>query len=339
MKVLVTFCVVVIAAAHAISFFDLVAEEWEAFKLEHGKTYKSDVEDKFRMKIFMENRHKIAKHNAAYEKGITKFRLGMNKYADLLLHEFTHVMNGFNKTQKKVGGHQKLQGVTFISPANVEFPHTVDWRDQGAVTPVKDQGQCGSCWAFSSTGSLEGQHFRKSGRLVSLSEQNLIDCSTIEGNEGCNGGVMDQAFQYVKDNSGIDTEVSYPYEAEDDKCRYNPKTSGATDAGFVDVEHGNERKLKEAVATVGPVSVAIDASHESFQLYHEGVYYEPECNSTELDHGVLVVGYGTDEESGQDYWLVKNSWGVTWGNKGFVMMARNRDNNCGIATLASYPLV
>ncbi|XP_069690871.1 procathepsin L [Periplaneta americana] len=337
MKVLIVICVVIAAAVNAVSFFDLVTEEWEAFKLEHGKKYKSDVEDKFRMKIFMENRHKVAKHNAAYEQGVHKFKLGMNKYGDMLPHEFTHIMNGFNKMQKKQ--NKILQGATFITPANVELPRTVDWRDDGAVTPIKDQGQCGSCWAFSSTGALEGQHFRKTGKLVSLSEQNLIDCSTIEGNEGCNGGIMDQAFQYVKDNGGIDTEVSYPYEAEDDKCRYNPKTSGATDAGFVDIEHGSERKLKEAVATVGPVSVAIDASHESFQLYREGVYYEPQCNSTNLDHGVLVVGYGTDEETGEDYWLVKNSWGLSWGKNGYVMMARNRDNNCGIATLASYPLV
>lgn len=150
---------------------------------------------------------------------------------------------------------------------------------------------------------------------------------------------MDNAFRYIKDNRGIDTESSYPYLAEDEKCHYKPRNSGATDRGFVDIESGNEQKLKAAVATIGPVSVAIDASHESFQQYSEGVYYEPECSSEELDHGVLVVGYGTDEESGQDYWLVKNSWGDSWGDKGYVKMARNKDNHCGIATQASYPLV
>lgn len=185
---------------------------------------------------------------------------------------------------------------------------------------------------------MEGQHYRRTGKLVSLSEQNLIDCSAKYGNNGCEGGLMDNAFRYIKDNHGLDTEKSYPYEAEDDKCRYNPKNSGATDRGYTDIESGSENHLKAAVATVGPISVAIDASHESFQFYSEGVYDEPQCDSQALDHGVLAVGYGTTED-GVDYWLVKNSWGATWGDKGYILMSRNKDNQCGIATQASYPLV
>ncbi|XP_039755080.1 cathepsin L [Pararge aegeria] len=332
----------VVAAASAVNFLDLIREEWNTFKLEHEKTYESETEERFRMKIFAENRHKVARHNQLFAKGLVSFRLAPNKYADMLHHEFVHTMNGFNRTSKHgkglVGKGAEHRGVTFIAPANVAMPEQVDWRPQGAVTDVKDQGKCGSCWAFSTTGALEGQHFRKSGYLVSLSEQNLVDCSAAYGNNGCNGGLMDNAFKYIKDNHGIDTEKTYPYEATDDKCRYNPKNSGADDAGFVDIPQGDEEALKKAVATVGPVSVAIDASQESFQLYSSGVYYDDACSSENLDHGVLVVGYGSDEAGG-DYWLVKNSWGRTWGELGYIKMARNRNNSCGIASSASYPLV
>ncbi|KAK0176430.1 hypothetical protein PV328_000563 [Microctonus aethiopoides] len=337
MKSLVIVFLAVIAFAQAISFVDLVLEEWTTFKLQHKKTYESPTEEKFRMKIFMENKYVIAKHNGKYENKQRTHKLGINKYADMLHHEFVNTMNGFNKSinLKEV---EEVRGAKFIEPAHVVLPSSVNWRHSGAVTPVKDQGHCGSCWAFSTTGALEGQHFRSTGFLVSLSEQNLVDCSGKYGNNGCNGGLMDQAFKYIKDNRGIDTEKTYPYEAEDDKCRYNPRNSGADDMGYVDIPQGNEEKLKAAVATVGPVSVAIDASHQSFQLYSEGVYDEPECSSDNLDHGVLVVGYGTTED-GQDYWLVKNSWGDTWGEKGYIKMSRNKDNQCGIASSASYPLV
>ncbi|KAL1490720.1 hypothetical protein ABEB36_013369 [Hypothenemus hampei] len=340
MKLLIILSVVVLSC-HAVSFLDLVQEQWNAFKAEHKKNYKTDTEERFRMKIFMDNAHKVAKHNKLYEAGHITYKLALNKYSDLLHHEFVATLNGFNKTKNNniLKNGEKDDAVTFIKPANVKLPDSIDWREQGAVTPVKDQGQCGSCWSFSATGALEGQHFRKTGKLVSLSEQNLVDCSTKYGNNGCNGGLMDNAFRYIKDNGGIDTETSYPYKAEDEKCHYTPRNKGATDKGFVDIQQGNELDLKAAVGTVGPVSVAIDASHETFQLYSDGVYFDPDCSSDELDHGVLVVGYGTDETTGKDYWLVKNSWGPSWGLKGYIKMARNNENACGIATQASYPLV
>jgi len=317
--------------AQAISLSELALEEWEAFKSHHGKKYQNEVEERFRMKIYLENRHRIAKHNKD-----APFKLTMNKYGDLLSHEFTKKMNGYRTDLRNASTHQLL-GASFLTPEHFVAPKEVDWRTKGLVTPVKDQGQCGSCWSFSATGALEGQHMRKSGKLVSLSEQNLIDCSGEQGNEGCNGGLMDNAFNYIKKNKGIDTEESYPYEGQDDKCRYKKKTAGAEDVGFVDVKSGDEDALVKAIASVGPVSIAIDASHESFQFYSTGVYVEKKCSSTELDHGVLVVGYGT--ENGQDYWLVKNSWGTGWGDGGYIKMARNLNNQCGVATQASYPLV
>ncbi|XP_035217918.1 cathepsin L-like [Stegodyphus dumicola] len=149
---------------------------------------------------------------------------------------------------------------------------------------------------------------------------------------------MDQAFEYIEYNHGIDTEEAYPYRAKQGRCHYKKSNRGATDTGYVDVPSGDETKLMEAVATVGPISVAIDASHESFQFYSHGVYNEVECDSQNLDHGVLVVGYGTTED-GEDYWLVKNSWGTVWGDQGYIKMSRNKNNQCGIASQASYPLV
>lgn len=310
-------------------------DQWEQFKSLHGKAYSEDEENTRKIN-FIYNVKRIEMHNYLHAHGKSTFRLGLNEYADMTAKEIASVMNGYRRSNKTtVRDHLHT---TYLSPAlPVDLPDEVDWRKEGYVTPVKNQGQCGSCWSFSTTGSVEGQHFRKSGKLVSLSEQNLVDCSTTYGNHGCDGGVMDYAFQYIKDNDGIDTEETYPYEAQDDTCKFKRRDVGATVSGFVDVPEGDEDKLKEAIATVGPISVAIDASHQSFQLYESGVYVEPECSSTQLDHGVLVVGYGTEE--GQDYWLVKNSWGDEWGDEGYVKMARNKDNQCGIASMASYPLV
>jgi len=218
-----------------------------------------------------------------------------------------------------------------------DLPTSIDWTTKGVVTPVKDQGQCGSCWAFSAVASIEGQHALKTSKLVSLSEQNLVDCSSSQGDMGCFGGLMDYAFQYVISNKGIDTEVSYPYKAEDETCTYSNKTSGATISSYTDIKSGDEDCLQNAVATIGPISVAIDASQTSFQFYKSGVYDEPACSSTFLDHGVTAVGY--DALNGVPYWKVKNSWGTSWGQQGYIFMSRNKSNQCGIATASSYPVV
>ncbi|XP_055946894.1 procathepsin L-like [Argiope bruennichi] len=331
MKCLVLFALFAVAAARLSIFDPELNEHWENFKKVFGKNY-NEREEVTRRLIWERRLADIVRHNLRYDLGLHSFRKGLNEYSDMPHEEFVKTFNGYRGKP----GH-KSNGTTWVPVSNAYIPDQVDWRDKGLVTPVKNQQQCGSCWAFSTTGSLEGQHKKKTGKLVSLSEQNLVDCSGPEGNMGCEGGLMDQAFQYIKDNKGIDTEDSYPYTAEDGTCHFKRSAVGATVTGYVDIPTGDEEALKKAVATVGPISVAIDASHDSFQTYQDGVYDESECSSEQLDHGVLVVGYGT--EDGSDYWLVKNSWGTTWGIKGYIKMARNKDNQCGIATQASYPLV
>ncbi|XP_064393793.1 digestive cysteine proteinase 2-like [Halichondria panicea] len=227
----------------------------------------------------------------------------------------------------------------FTYDSSVELPNSVDWRTKGYVTrpcPSQNPGYATvSSWAFSVTGSIEGQHCRKTGILISLSEQNLIDCS--KDNAGCIGGYEDRAFDFVVKNNGIDTKASYPYTAQEGVCHFNQSHVGANINGYVNITSKDENALQQAVATIGLITATINGSRLSFQLYHSGVYYEPDCSDLGLDRSVLVVGYGS--EKGQDYWLVKNSWGTHWGEEGYIKMARNRDNNCGIATQPRYPTV
>ncbi|KAI6178353.1 (pine wood nematode) hypothetical protein [Aphelenchoides besseyi] len=309
-------------------------KDWNAYKGLHGKSYDSEEVESERMAAFLLAKQHVEAHNEAYRNGKTSFKIGINHLSDLPFSEYRK-LNGFIHLY---GDAVQSNASRWAKPFHVQVPDAWDWRDHGYVTEVKNQGMCGSCWAFSSTGALEGQHKRKTGKLVSLSEQNLVDCSTAYGNHGCSGGLMDFAFEYVKENKGIDTESSYPYRGTQRRCHFNKADVGADDTGFVDLPEGDEEALKTAVATQGPISIAIDAGHSSFQMYKTGVYYEPNCSPVALDHGVLVVGYGTDPEHG-DYWIVKNSWSDAWGEAGYIRMARNRDNHCGVASKASYPLI
>jgi len=249
--------------------------------------------------------------------------MGVNAFADLTGEEFkARYASGFKATKHTVRNlNASLAKVSAL-------PTSVDWEAAGAVTPVKNQQQCGSCWAFSTTGSTEGAVFLATKKLISLSEQQLVDCSQKEGNQGCNGGLMDDGFQYIIDNKGICLEADYPYTAADGTCKKTCKVA-ATIKSFTDVPANSETALMTAIVAT-PVSVAVEADQNSFQLYTTGVM-DAACG-TQLDHGVLAVGYGTD--AAKDYYKVKNSWGATWGMKGYILLARgtkfNPAGQCGI---------
>ncbi|XP_052012923.1 cathepsin M-like isoform X2 [Apodemus sylvaticus] len=305
--------------------------EWKKWKIKYGKTY--SLEEGQKRGVWEENMKKIKLHNGENGLGKHGFTMEMNAFGDMTGEEFRKMMTEIPiPTVKKGKSVQKRQ--------SAHLPKFINWKKRGYVTPVRSQGRCNSCWAISVTGAIEGQMFRKTGQLIPLSVQNLVDCSRPQGNRGCDFGYRYRALQYVKENGGLESEATYPYEEKEGSCRYNPENSTASIRGIVFVPK-NEDVLMHAVATVGPISVAIDARHESFLFYKRGIYYEPKCNSSALNHGMLLVGYGFlgRESDGRKYWLVKNSIGIEWGNRGYMKLAKDQGNHCGIATYALYPRV
>ncbi|CAH1401289.1 unnamed protein product [Nezara viridula] len=298
---------------------------WENYKSVHGKNYTME-EDEKRMCIFLENMKEIDYHNKLFEIGFESYKKEMNKFSDFTPEELDG-MKCFQGDFKRPPSQH-----VFSFREGAPYPQNLDWRSKGAVTEVKNQGQCGSCYAFSATGSLEAQHFIKTGKLVSLSEQNIVDCSGPQRNRGCKGGNMMNSFRYIMQH-GIDTEKFYPYEGKEGTCRFQISEVGATVTGYGSIDPFEEA-LKAAVVDIGPISVGIHVSKNFFQ-YKTGIFQEDNCDPYDLNHAVLVVGYGIDGD--QDYWLVKNSWDKTWGEDGYIRMARNQGNMCGIATMASFP--
>lgn len=301
---------------------------------ENSKYYPTMEETHYRQAVWEANVQRIETHNA----GGHSWRMGLNKFADLTPAEFgaLYVSDGYSAYSRSLS----LSKRPFAWRYNASLPASVDWSAAGAVTPVKNQGQCGSCWAFSTTGSLEGATFIANGTLFSLSEQQLVDCAGSTGNQGCNGGLMDDAFQYIHNNGGITAEANYPYTAADGVCNTVKEAQVvATVASYTDVPTNSDDALMNAIAQQ-PVSVAVEADQNSFQLYAGGVMTAA-CG-TALDHGVLAVGYGTTGD--QDYYKVKNSWGADWGMAGYILLGRGPSYNggagqCGILSAASYPNV
>lgn len=294
-----------------------------AYNNKFGKTYKCPAEKIYRMAVFIKNLREIKKEN---EQNST-YRMGLNKFSTMTPEEFKIKFLG--RRGPVVPDSER------VSANFGDEPASIDWREKGAVTPVKNQGQCGSCWAFSSTGALEAAYFTKNNELLSFSESQLADCSWLYGNQGCNGGLQQNAFKYYK-HKGAQLESDYPYKPKDEFCQYSKHPVKAHPTGYKTLKKGQEH-LKAGVAER---VLAVSVYAQPWQHYKEGIYSNHiQCPSAErlLDHAVLAVGYGS--ENGTDYWIIKNSWSADWGEKGYIRLIRTDSGNgiCGVALEPLYP--
>lgn len=329
----VAFAAVALTTCTSVDSFDVKVDlesdfidtktKYQAWKHKFEITFGTLEDEAKAMVTFAQNDRFIRQHN---KEGRT-YTVAHNEFSHLTTKEFKEQKTGY-RTKDKYLRRLKSYDNTLKAFASMA-PSSVDWVKKGAVTAVKNQGSCGGCWSFSTTGAVEGAYAIAGNDLISLSEQDLIDCDKTD--KGCEGGLMDNAFDFIVENGGICSEEALPYTGQDGTCG-GSCTKVVTIQGHKDVPPNDEDSLKSAVA-IGPVSVAIEADSQAFQFYKGGVFNNDACG-TQLDHGVLAVGYGTD--NGDDYWKVKNSWGGSWGENGYIRMSRG-NNMCGISQSPSYP--
>jgi len=319
------------------------ANEFAKFKSKFNKVYRSADHEADRFVTFVNNLNFIRNHKS------DSYTVAVNQFADMTHDEFKSFYLGYKPSSHTIRklGHAAL--TASATPDLTSTPSSIDWVAKGAVTAVKNQGHCGSCWAFSTTGAIEGAIYNSYNVLESLSEEQLVQCDKVDS--GCQGGSMDNGFTYAETN-GLASEDDYAYTSSSGTtgtCQSSLTTTPAKHskvASFVDVTPNSEAALKAAVAK-GPVSVAIEADKQAFQFYSGGVIKATAGCGTSLDHGVLAVGYGTagpdETDAGVMYWKVKNSWGPSWGEEGYVRLERtdsaDSKGTCGIAMDASYPKV
>ncbi|XP_017119747.1 putative cysteine proteinase CG12163 isoform X2 [Drosophila elegans] len=314
---------------HSHRSLDKVEHLFHKFQVRFGRRYVSTAERQMRLRIFRQNMKTIAELNAN-EMGSAKY--GITEFADMTSSEYKERTGLWQRDEAKSTG-----GSAAVVPAYAgELPKEFDWRHKNAVTQVKNQGSCGSCWAFSVTGNIEGLYAVKYGELKEFSEQELLDCDTTDS--ACHGGLMDNAYKAIKDIGGLEYEAEYPYKANKNQCHFNKTLSHVQVSGFVDLPKGNETAMQEWLLTNGPISIGINAN--AMQFYRGGVSHpwKTLCSKKNLDHGVLVVGYGVSDypnfHKTLPYWIVKNSWGPRWGEQGYYRVYRG-DNTCGVSEMAT----
>ncbi|CAH8825529.1 unnamed protein product [Trichobilharzia szidati] len=296
--------------------------------------WNSETEEDYRREIWNSNIHRILLHNLRYDLGLVTYTLGLNQFSDLTWTEFSliHLPALMPKNM-----HKSINSLKLIKPMNKTnyryAPDSFNWKDKGVVTDVKNQGDCGCGWAFASVGALEGQMNRASIPVQSLSAQQLIDCSMDYGNFGCIAGLMTYAYDYISDN-GIESERNYPFVGEELPCQHIGNSSVIRSRSYFIIPEGEEITLKYSLYDRGPFAGAISFAPD-FIFYKKGVYQSDDCSSVDVMHGILIIGYGYEDK--EEYWLLKNSWGKSWGENGYAKIKRNDHNMCGIATMAIIP--
>ncbi|XP_008545388.1 procathepsin L [Microplitis demolitor] len=301
-------------------------EYWYIYKATLNKTYTAK-EELVKRVAWEKNLLKIYEHNLMAEAGHHSYTLRDNHMADLCTRQYMKNMVKLVPSRRRKISDNEIVGAVLHDPKTI--PSHLDWRQKGFRTLPVNQQSCGSCYAYSIAESIEGQIFKKIGTMISLSAQQLIDCSTVTGNLGCAGGSLRNALKYLEKSGGLMEQRAYPYIAQEGQCKFQKNLSVVNITSWAILPARDERALQAAVATIGPIAVSINASPQTFQLYHEGVYDDPLCSSDMVNHAMLIVGYTPNE------WILKNWWGEQWGENGYMRLVKNK-NRCGIANYAAY---
>lgn len=326
--------------SYAVQWMQNGSGLWENFQKTYNKTYDNEADEESRRKIFWKGIDTVMIHNLKYKLGLSSFTLGVNQFSDQTLEEFLGVGNESNNTQEfddEIEGlnYNPVERFTIYNDFD-EIPNSFDWRDQNAISPVKDQKRCGSCYAMAVISSIESKVSIRTGNLTELSVQEVIDCARNYTTFGCSGGVLFRTYDYVKDKGGLNSEADYPSEGKKGECRATSSKVKIDLKGFgVVMPYSNSRNLMKALVENGPLAVAIDVDTESFMRYSGGIYNEA-CRM-EINHAALLIGYGS--EDGTNFFIIKNSWSHTWGDKGFMRIARRDDDSCLFASGGLYPIL